>query len=78
MTSLIADVHSLLEDRGSTRACTHIHSQGGSRARVGLMSRLRKVFLTDFFAMPTDRWDPETRCQFNQSTKCHVDYVAGQ
>uniref|UniRef100_A0A452Y5Y3 Uncharacterized protein n=1 Tax=Aegilops tauschii subsp. strangulata TaxID=200361 RepID=A0A452Y5Y3_AEGTS len=23
-------------NRGSTRACTHIHSQGGSRARVGL------------------------------------------
>ena len=39
----IADVHSLLEDRGRTRACTHIHSQGGSRARVGLVSRLRKV-----------------------------------
>ena len=36
-------VHSLLEGRGRTRACTHIHSQGGSRARVGLMSRLRKV-----------------------------------
>ena len=57
----IADVHSLLEDRGRTRACTHIHSQGGSRARVGLVSRLHKVLLTDFFALPTDRRDPKTR-----------------
>ena len=37
-----------------------------------------KFCLTDFFALPTDRWDPETSWQFNQSTKCHVDYVAGQ
>ena len=37
-----------------------------------------KICLTDFFAPPTDRWDPKTRRQFNQSKKCHVDYVAGQ
>ena len=37
-----------------------------------------KFCLTDFFALPTDRWDPETRWQFNLSTKCHDDYVVGQ
>ena len=35
-----------------------------------------KFCLTDFCALPTDRWDLETRCQFNQSTKYHVDYVS--
>ena len=37
-----------------------------------------KFCLTYFFPLPTDRWDPQSTCQFNQSTKCYIDYLAGQ
>ena len=57
----IADVHSLLKTEGGhvhalTYTARAVHAQGLDSCRACV-----KFCLTDFFALPTDRWDPETR-----------------